>query len=306
MTQFLVKAILFVMLVGGFCIGIERAIAPLIRDPNLYVLATSSKERRLAVLGGPRLVIVGGSNVAFGLDSRQLGKAIGRPVVNMGVHGGLGLTFILNEAQAGIHKNDLVVLSPEYYLDTEGDMKLQTQLIDGNPAASVFLPATLAYWVRLIRTNYQRCLSSLFYAWLQTPNPYGFYDKRYFTAEGDAMGYLWFAQPRTQTSRDRLVPKNYGSAIQAMNTFIDVANRKGAKVVFVFPCYARSMYGLNKEAIEHYERQVRTSLHCPILNTPESLLFGDEYIFDTVYHLNKRGKAIRTAKMIAYLTKQTY
>ena len=74
------------------------------------------KERLLKEAPSPRLVLVGGSGLAFGIDSPTLEQALGGrySVVNMGLHAGLGLDFMLNEALDGLREGDVVVLSPEY------------------------------------------------------------------------------------------------------------------------------------------------------------------------------------------------
>ena len=44
-----------------------------------------------------KIILAGGSNLAFGIDSKQLEETLGMPVVNLGLHAGLGLHFILEE-----------------------------------------------------------------------------------------------------------------------------------------------------------------------------------------------------------------
>jgi hypothetical protein len=66
---------------------------------------------------GKRLLIVGDSSSLFGVDSEALGKAIGRPVVNMSLHGGLPLDWLTRFAEKHARAGDIVVmpLSWPYY-----------------------------------------------------------------------------------------------------------------------------------------------------------------------------------------------
>lgn len=78
-----------------------------------YLASITSKHRRLDALGSPKLVVIGGSNVAFGIDSRTLQVNIGIPVVNMGLAAGVGLPFMLREVEDRISSRDIVLLAPE-------------------------------------------------------------------------------------------------------------------------------------------------------------------------------------------------
>src|SRR5690554_8180171 len=60
------------------------ALVLLVPEQNDYALASNLKHDRLEALSGNRVVLVGGSNLAFGIDSKAIEAAVGCPVVNMG------------------------------------------------------------------------------------------------------------------------------------------------------------------------------------------------------------------------------
>src|SRR5512134_3334134 len=62
----------------------------------------------------PRVILVGGSNLMFGVDSALLEQSLGVPVVNMGIFGGLGLLAPLDVILPHVQPADTVVLVPEY------------------------------------------------------------------------------------------------------------------------------------------------------------------------------------------------
>ena len=72
-------------------------------DPNNYLASSIDKHYRLDSLGSPRLILVGGSNLAFGVDSKYMEQRLGMPVVNMATHAGLGMDFILSEVEPTIN-----------------------------------------------------------------------------------------------------------------------------------------------------------------------------------------------------------
>lgn len=67
---------------------------------------------------GERILFVSDSNILFGLNSDTVEKKLGKPVINMGLHGGLPLDWILNVALRNARSGDTVVfpLVWGYYL----------------------------------------------------------------------------------------------------------------------------------------------------------------------------------------------
>ena len=75
--------------------------------------ALNEKYDRLTELDEEKIVVVGGSSVAFGLDSELLERYMGMPVVNFGLYADLGTKMMLDLSLAGIGEGDIVVLAPE-------------------------------------------------------------------------------------------------------------------------------------------------------------------------------------------------
>ena len=80
---------------------------------NTFVGELDDKFERLTSIDEPKLVVVGGSSVAFGLESEILEKYVGMPVVNFGLYAALGTKVMLDLSKAGINEGDVVVLAPE-------------------------------------------------------------------------------------------------------------------------------------------------------------------------------------------------
>ena len=58
-------------------------------DDN-YLAAVLEKDRLIRNTASPKIILVGGSNLAFGIDSRAIEDSLGIHVVNMGCTRGLG------------------------------------------------------------------------------------------------------------------------------------------------------------------------------------------------------------------------
>ena len=67
-------------------------------DHNQYLNAYNHKQRLLNEVPSPRIIFMGGSNTAFGINSRMVEDSLKLPVINHGLHGGIGLRFPMTEA----------------------------------------------------------------------------------------------------------------------------------------------------------------------------------------------------------------
>jgi hypothetical protein len=298
--KFFIKTLTFILLTSGFCYLLQRFVAPKIRNTNAFVGAAIDKEERLSTLNTPRLIFIGGSNFAFGLDSKMMEDSLKLNVVNMGLHAGLGVAFVLNQAKPYLKKGDKIVLSVEYGLTKLGDKKLFTQLIDIDPHAAHYLDNSFNDKLRLIDINWQRCVSSLFFAAVLNPNE-KVYKRDGFSKEGDVLTHLNEPQAVQLGNMGKMIFRDYSDEINALNQFIELANQKGAQVFYTFPVYIESEYKLNKSVLNQYENQFKNQLKCPIINTPETFVFPNVDFFDTAYHLNKNGRKKRTERMINLL-----
>lgn len=93
---------------------VEPDVAP--EDRDKYLLAIIDKVRLLHASGKSRIIFVGGSNTAFGINSPLIATALRRKPVNAGLHAALGLSFPLRWVQEGVRRGDVVVVMPEYEL----------------------------------------------------------------------------------------------------------------------------------------------------------------------------------------------
>jgi hypothetical protein len=73
----------------------------------------TQKEAIARRVGGPKIVLIGGSSVHFGISAKQLSEALGRPVVNLGSHAGLGADYILYRARRSLEPGDIAMLALE-------------------------------------------------------------------------------------------------------------------------------------------------------------------------------------------------
>ncbi|WP_417558840.1 hypothetical protein [Mesoflavibacter zeaxanthinifaciens] len=86
---------------------------------NNYLSAIKLKLDKLEKIDKNKIVIIGGSNVCFGINSEEIENSLGVPVVNMGLHASLGPKFWLEYVKSNLNPGDIVLISPEYGMLTK-------------------------------------------------------------------------------------------------------------------------------------------------------------------------------------------
>ena len=109
-SKFLLKISIVLVVVIFFVFGI---VMPQYRED--YMVALVDKYNYAKEIAAPKVILYGGSSVAFGIDSERIEQKLGMPVVNMGLHAGWGQTFPMDITRDIIKEGDIVVVLPEYY-----------------------------------------------------------------------------------------------------------------------------------------------------------------------------------------------
>ncbi len=297
MRPFILKSILLILLVAISIKGVSLLVSSLIRNPNVYIAGTIDKENRLRNTRSPRIILVGGSNLTFGIDSKLIEAAFHRTVVDMSMHAGLGLAFPLNESLDGIKDSDIVILSTEYYLD-KPDMKLLPQLLDVNPNARKYVSLQPQDLIPFYVGDIQRCVTGLILKLAKRKD--SIYTRSALSPEGDVISHL--GQKNIPIKPPVIPQTDYTANLKLMNDYIDSAKKRGATIYYLFPTCQQSTFNLNKNSIANFASLMTQNLHCQVLNTPSTFAYDDSLFFNTEYHLNQAGRQLRTIKTIEILS----
>ena len=309
MRAFLLKLLAFLLLQAGL-FGVILATANLSSAQN-YLAATLEKHARLENASSPRLILVGGSNLAFGVNSEALGKAIGREVVNMGLIGGLGLDFMLNEVAPAVRPGDLVLLSLEYDLFAGGFNPLnQRQIIEYRPASMRYVP--WRHWRRvLIRGGFSilgGVLRRDLAGWIKPAGSSAegedVYLRAGFNRWGDLTNHYGQASRLTNEvtmiCRPQWIPE--ARVLSSLRRFSALCARRGAS--FAFTCPPQPAEGLQHgEVLDAILEKLATIPGLRILDAPRDQRYPANYFYDTGYHLLEPGVALRTQKLVRELHK---
>lgn len=311
MRAFLLRLLAFLLIQTGLFALILAATN--LRSEQNYLAATLEKHARLENASSPRLILVGGSNLAFGVDSEALGKAIGREVVNMGLVGGLGLDFMLNEVAPAVRAGDLVVLSLEYDLFSGGFNPVnQRQIIEYRPASVRYVP--WRHWRRVLVRDGFTILGGLLRRDLASWSPPAapaaeaeeVYRRAGFNRWGDLTNHYGRASRLTNgmamVCRPQWIPE--ARVLSSLRHFSSLCARRGA--AFAFACPPQPDEGLQRrEVLDAILGKLAIINGLNLLDAPRDQRYPASYFYDTGYHLLEPGVALRTQKLIREIQRLT-
>jgi hypothetical protein len=282
------------------------------RNPASYYHGFHLKDDLLRNTYGPKIVLVGGSNVALGFDSHALSRAFSRPVINAGLHASLGSNFMLNSVELYISgPGDIVILSFEYshflvgasYL---GDNTLCEMLFE-EPSAVRYLD--LGHVQTILMGMGGVCGKRLMKLVFAEPFPVnGIYNSKAFNECGDVVSHLNISPAARDAPKDLAVSPGdhsridaYSPAMRRLAEFIRCVQGKGSHIYIIPPCYRETEFNANASTIRKNYRLLKELYPDIVCASPDDFVFRSDCFFDTAYHLNQKGRDERTARVVACL-----
>ena len=274
-----------------------------------YFAAIADKHKYAQSIVKPKIILAGGSNLAFGIASDSIEKKLGRPVVNLGLYVGFGLDFILQETLSEVKKGDLVILSIEYYLKTNEEEYSKQMAAFAYPPAYEYIGYT--DWVDRFEkkaTFFSRYTRNLIFFPNRIKSPQiddkiSDYFRKGFSQKGDLLAHLNNSPVRPLNDLAKLEKQNYSNEIQLISQFIEAVRAKRGEVYWYYPCYSQTGYEMNKEALEYYEKQIQKDINCFKINDLKDGIYPDKCFYDTHFHLFGDCRIERTQKLIKLLSR---
>ncbi|MBQ7387415.1 MAG: hypothetical protein IJW03_04525 [Clostridia bacterium] len=267
--------------------------------------ALGAKFDRLTSIEEDKIIVVGGSSVAFGLDSELLEEYTDRPCVNFGLYAALGTKLMLDLSRAGVSEGDIVVLAPELdaqtlsmYFSSESTL----QAFDGRYDMARYVRGDSR--LSLLGGMYKHTAEKLaYYKNGNAPSPVGVYRSDSFNEYCDiewerrenVMPYYY--DPNTIVTLDESIVED--EFIDYLNEYIRFCERRGATVYFSYcPTNAMALAeGTDKETISAFENYLKDNIECEFISFLEDYIMEAGYFYDTNFHLNDAGVTVRTLKL---------
>jgi len=272
---------------------------------NTFLGELKYKYAHLEHTDGPKIIIIGGSSVAFGIDSSLMEEKLpGYSVVNFGLYGGLGTKAMLELSIDSIKKGDIIIISPEQESQTLSNYfngEAMWQALDG----SFYLLKNLdkkELGEMVGEFPYFAADKFSYYIKGDEPDPTGIYNRSSFNKYGDIS---------TEDCTYNIMEDGYDvntpiylnkkvintEFIDYLNQYASEAESRGATVWYHF-CPMNKLAVQNPENADGYYDYLQKKLDFYIIGNPNQSIMDMEWFYDTNFHLNSSGKIVNTNQLI--------
>jgi hypothetical protein len=291
---------------------------------DTYLAAVADKSNLLESAPSPRVVLVGDSSLAFGMDSSLLRSGLGGKYnpVNMGLHGGLGLSFELKQALAGVRSGDVVVLSPAYetvfadttelptvwsalrvqpgawsYLTSRQRFSLLERLVPDNEPLILSHDMSVIIYNKVRAETTDKLRAALHravgrggpVAGADATSPYA---RAGFNEYGDQTR-AWEAQSlyTTPVGKWELNQEALAKSIATLRDFIAQCGSKNVTVVYWYPPIPKDWYQQVQDVVDQIASALESQLPITFINDAVDGVRPPSDFFDNIHHL--RGPAVK-------------
>jgi hypothetical protein len=280
---------------------------PDITSQSSILAAVPDKHTKLKKIVTDKIIVLGGSNVSFGMDSKKLEEKFHKPIVNMGIHAGVGLEYIINDIKPYVKKGDILILMPEYehfYTDNfYGEIELVSVIFDIEPSSKKLVNAK--QWLHLLKylpTYSAKKIKNYLPTLLHKKNQaVDIYHRNSFNEYGDA--YLHWSLPNQNYLP---APKNNGKekvnpeVIHFLRDFNLYVKQQGAQLYFFPPVIDQTSFEHQKIIITKIAEDLKNN-DIAFISEPKKYCYDNKLFFNSYYHLNKTGVDKRTQQLITDL-----
>ena len=254
---------------------------------------------------GPRIVLVGGSGVAFGADSALMERELPEySVVNFGMYAALGTTVMLDLSQPFLREGDIVILIPEQQeqaLSGWFDPAVMWQGLDGAFDLLRLLPRDK---LERLAGAFPAFAGQKFSYFIQgePPSPPGVYRRDSFNGHGDVASPLC-ARNEMPGGFDAGTPIRFDPDMvgedfaQRVREYAGAAESAGA-VLWCAPCPMNGAAVENEDGIDGFYAALQEKLGVPLAGDPRDFILDAGWFYDTNFHPNSSGKTAYTRALI--------
>ena len=310
MKNFILKLL---SIVGGVCL-IELGLLELVPvDMNNYLLEYNKKIELLKNTPSPRVIVVGGSSVAFNTLSPMIKDSLGCNVINFGLHAGIGSRLPINDIKPFIKQGDIVVITIEYgdfFTSGEGEVPtLTSMMVYKNWQGWEYLNfgqwKNVLYGIpKIAYSNIRRLLSYPIYKTWSSTNISDVtfqYSSKGFNQWGDEISHFKYENitfmEDNYSSYSRVINDGFVKFLYSSCTDIE---EHGGKVIMIPPTCLNNYVHHEENNIKLIAEALK-EIGYPYFISPSNMTLDKECFFDSKYHCNYQGATINTNRVIQSL-----
>lgn len=266
------------------------------------------KESYASQVKGNKIVFLSGSNTLFGIRSKDVEDYFGIPSVNLAVHYGLQIDYMLNRARRVLRSGDLVILPLEYsHYTYDGSYSIiqsfYIRTYDREYFKSLPLLKQLKHLINTTPLDFAKSVNEqLSFEGKEPPLGSGVYNSRTLNKNGDET----YGEDPRYDRLDRAQPfaiptvleETYG--MQKIKEFSLWCAENGIEMYITWPntmcfdAYEEDAYEKFFKFIIGYLSENKVKY----IGDYRQFFFQKEYFYDGPYHLNQQAITIRTKMLI--------
>lgn len=270
-----------------------------------FVAAIIDKQEILKNTPSPKIVLIGGSSVSYGIDSKLMSDSLGIPVINMSYQYFLGSEFLFRQVMESLNAGDKVIASFEYIVTKSGDRKEQLKAATYYPKAkdwiefesidehiSAFLRTRIAFFRNIVLRSYVR--TSFEPAVADKTNTFF---RKAIDKNGDLISHLNNDLTKFEnctTASDT----SYFEVIKNISERTATLKKNAVDVYFSFPSYEVNSFKNDSALIASIYEKFKVFPNINRLDAPAELAYPNAFFQDMCYHLNAEGRKKRTLQLI--------
>lgn len=289
---FIIKLIVLFLLLLGYINWI------LPQYENGYNASLIDKVDRLESIEAPKIVLLGNSNLAFGINSQLIEETVGMPVVNMGGHGSNGNVFHEEMAKYNVTPRDIYILCHTSFDDnnTIGSMTTWSSIENHFNLWKILRKDDIGTMARKFPIYLKRCLN-LYSSGIGNQDPGGVYARSAFNEYGDV---AVLRKGSAYTFEDTVSPPEIGDiTIDRINELNDYITSRGATLLVAGYPIGNGNITVDAAEFIAFQEQLANRLDCPVISNYVDYMFDYKYFYNTNLHLNSEGVNLRTTQLIA-------
>lgn len=246
----------------------------------------------------PKIVVVGGSNVLYGVDGGLIESTTPFSVVNYGLRAETPVSFYEKEIAPHVEQGDIILLMLEYgYYYGASDEMAVAYLLQTYPRG---IPSLIPEYFSRFPDYTRAMFPDQFMHYLNgvpernnmilTMDQYG--------GSVDLLDYQGYFIDEVGADRIRSEDEIDRDFVTQINGFAQRMAKKGVHVALAYPVYWDQLIQERPGRSNALDEYLRTNLTIPVLGTPARYAFPVIYLANSPYHVNREGRELRTKYLL--------
>lgn len=269
-----------------------------------YIASYNDKLEYLKNTQGEKVILIGGSSVALGLNANYFNLLINKPTINMGLYAMKSYDIYFATIEPYVNKNDIVILQLEYgayenNFDDYNDIGLDIAFLTPQYKNTLSFRHKIIYYPKQFLRSYGRLFESTIFS--EGPVQEKLYLRSNVDENGDFTAHKDITSSYNGNSHLNIIVNE--SSLKSILKYINKFEEKGATVYINFQpyCVSDSKNDIQIESNYIYEK-LYSYFQNRLLQKPiDNIYYDKNCFFDTDSHLTYNESLKFTKKTFDYI-----